>query len=418
MSAAASHLDGGEALIALAADVPASAQAASVAIVSGGAAIATRTRSAHPPTVRVTAPASGTTVGASGVVRWVAKDADSDALAATVAYSLDDGKHWRTIYSGPSTGSAKLPGAYFSASRRARVLVRVNDGFDERGARSGRFRARGVPPVVRLRSPAPGTKLLSSSTLVLEGEAFDDASQPLTGKQLVWFAGKRRLGSGAALSTADLSPGKQRLRLVATDRMGRQGTATVTVAVAAVAPQLLELSGPKKVSRRARKVTLRLAVNTRSKLTANGRALTVGRRTSRVTLPIRPGPQGTEAAARAAGRQASARRCRSPFRGAERRPGLGGGGGVGGGAGGWGERGGTGPGGGGGGAPGAGGGKGGGAPGARGPPRRGGGTGGRRGGGGRGATARPTRSAAWPAFARGEALAPGQLGHQSADDRV
>jgi hypothetical protein len=289
MSAAASHVDGGGALLALAADVPASAQAASVAIVSGGGATATRTRSAHPPTVRVTAPASGTTVGAHAVVRWVAKDADSDALAATVAYSLDDGKHWRTIYSGPSTGSAKLPGAYFSASRRARVLVRVNDGFDERGAKSGRFRARGARPLVRLRSPAAGTKLLSSSTLVLEGEAFDDTSHPLTGKRLVWFAGKRRLGTGGALSTSDLSAGRQRLRLVATDRAGRRGTATVTVAVTGVAPQLIELGGPKKVSRRARKVTLRLAVNTRSKLTANGRAFTVGRHVSRVTLPIRPG---------------------------------------------------------------------------------------------------------------------------------
>jgi hypothetical protein len=222
-------------------------------------------------------------------VRWVAKDADSAALAATVAYSLDDGKHWRTIYSGPSTGSAKLPGAYFSASRRARVLVRVNDGFDERGAKSGRFRARGARPLVRLRSPAAGTKLLSSSTLVLEGEAFDDASQPLTGRRLVWFAGNRRLGTGGALSTADLSPGRQRLRLVATDRAGRRGTAAVTIAVAGVAPQLIELSGPKKVGRRARKVTLRLAVNTRSKLAANGRSFTVGRHVSSVTLPIRPG---------------------------------------------------------------------------------------------------------------------------------
>jgi hypothetical protein len=289
MTAAASHIDGGEALIALDADVPASARAASVAIMQGGAAIATRARSAHPPTIRVIAPAKGTTIGTTGVVRWTANDADGDPLAATVAYSLDGGKRWRTIYSGPNTGSATLPGAYFSASRRARVLVRVNDGFDERGATSGRFRARGVRPVVRLRSPLQGTKLLSSSTLVLEGEAFDDASQPLTGKRLVWLAGKRRLGTGTALSTADLAPGRQRLRLVATDRTGRRGTAAVTVAVAAVAPQLLELSGPKRVSRRARKIVLRLAVTTRSKLTANGHTFTVGRHVSSVTLPIRPG---------------------------------------------------------------------------------------------------------------------------------
>lgn len=289
MSASAFHLEGGGARTELAADVPAATEAARVGIVQNGSAIATRTRSAHPPAVRITAPRAGTKVGASGVVRWTATDADGDPLAASVAYSFDDGKRWRTIYAGPSTGSAKLPGAYFSASRRARVLVRVNDGFDERGATSGRFSARGVPPVVRLRSPRPGTKLLSSSTVVLEGEAFDDTSRSLTGRRLVWFAGRRRLGTGATLSTGDLSPGRQRLRLVATDSAGRRNTAVVTVVVAAVAPQLLELDGPKNVSVRARSVTLRLAVTTRSRLTANGRAFIVGRRATRVTLPIRPG---------------------------------------------------------------------------------------------------------------------------------
>ena len=36
-------------------------------------------------------------------------------------------------------------------------------------------------------------------------------------------------------------------------------------------------------------LTLRMAVNTRSRLAANGRAFTVGKRARQVTLPIRPG---------------------------------------------------------------------------------------------------------------------------------
>jgi hypothetical protein len=223
------------------------------------------------------------------VVRWAASDSDGDALMASVAYSLDDGRHWRTIFSGPDAGSAVLPGAYFSASKHGRVAVRVNDGFDEAAAVSQRFRALGAAPVVRLLSPAAGARILNTSTLVLSGQAIDDAGKILTGRRLQWFAGARRLGRGASLSTADLAPGKQRIRLVAMDRTGRRGSATVLVTVAATVPQLLSLDGPKKVARKARSVTLKLAVSARSNLAVNGRRFTVGQRPKAVRIPIRRG---------------------------------------------------------------------------------------------------------------------------------
>jgi hypothetical protein len=183
-----------------------------------------------------------------------------------------------------------LPGEYFSASRRARVLVRVNDGFDETGARSARFRARGVAPVVRILSPRPGARVLNSSTLVLSGQAIDDASRPITRRaRLAWFAGRRRLGRGVTLSTADLTPGRQRIRLVATDRTGRHGTASATVTVVATKPQLLALSGPKRVSTKAHTVTLRIAASVRSTLTAGGRSFIVGHAARSVRVPIRAG---------------------------------------------------------------------------------------------------------------------------------
>ncbi len=290
MAASAANTHGGAPLVALTADVPGAAAMGSVAVVSGGATIAARARSAHPPTVRVTSPRSGASVAGRGLVRWTATDSDKDPLSATVAYSLDDGRTWRTIYSGPSSGSATLPGAYFSASRRSRVLVRVNDGFDETGARSARFGARGVPPVVRILSPKAGERVLNSSMLVLSGQAIDDASQPITRRtRLAWFAGRRLLGHGASLSTADLVPGRQRIRLVATDRTGRRGTASTSVRVIATKPQLLELNGPKRVGVKARTVALRIAVSVRSKLTVNGRSFTVGRKARGVRVAIRPG---------------------------------------------------------------------------------------------------------------------------------
>ena len=126
---------------------------------------------------------------------------------------------------------------------------------------------------------------------MLSGEAFDDASQPITGRRLSWFAGKRRIGRGARLATADLAPGRQRIRLVARDRSGRKGSASVPVQVVATQPQLLSLSGPKRVKRGARTVTLQIAVSVRARLTANGRSFAVGRKSRRVRIPIRPGRQ-------------------------------------------------------------------------------------------------------------------------------
>ena len=145
-AATSGHAEGGGAFNQLSADVPFSPQVGAVAVMQADAVLATRLRSALPPTVRVTAPSRAATIKGRALVRWKAADADGDPLTATVAYSGDDGRTWRTIYSGPSRGRAALPGSYFASSRRARVLVRVSDGFDETGARSERFRARGVAP--------------------------------------------------------------------------------------------------------------------------------------------------------------------------------------------------------------------------------------------------------------------------------
>jgi hypothetical protein len=289
MAASSGHVEGGGQLVALAADVPFAAAARAVSVRSSGTVIATRKRSAHAPTVRVTSPKRGASIRAKGTVRWAAKDADGDALAATVAYSRDNGKTWRTVYAGPDTGRAALPGAYFSASRRARVLVRVNDGFNESGAQSQTFRARGAKPQVRILPASSSKPMLNTSTLVLSGQAFDDQAQPLIRRRLTWYAGKRRIGRGTALSTSDLAPGRQRIRLVAKDRTGRSASASTTVKVVATQPQILALSAPKRVSRKARSVTLAIAVSVRAKLKVNGRSTPVGRQVRKVKVPIKSG---------------------------------------------------------------------------------------------------------------------------------
>ena len=84
------------------------------------------------------------------VVRWRATNPDHQNLTASVDYSRDDGRSWKTVFIGPNTGHASLPGSYLEGSRSARVRVRVNDGFNESVAVSSRFTVLDAPPQVTI----------------------------------------------------------------------------------------------------------------------------------------------------------------------------------------------------------------------------------------------------------------------------
>jgi hypothetical protein len=209
------------------------AGAARVEIVRDGEVIASRDRSAHAPAVRLTSPKPGARIPRTGktTIRWRASDADGDPLQALVQYSPDNGHTWHTLSLGVAATRLAVGNRLFSAARRGRVRVVVNDGFADTTARSGAFRAAGARPSVQITSPSAGTTVASTASLVLSGQAYDDALRPITGKRLTWFDGKRRLGRGATISVRGLPAGTRRLQLRAKDRNGRTGRATVTVKV-------------------------------------------------------------------------------------------------------------------------------------------------------------------------------------------
>src|SRR5205823_1466117 len=106
---------------------------ASVSVVSGATTLATRTRSRHIPVVKVLSPRAGATVGRGRTVTvaYSARDADHDPLTAKVEYSRDDGQTFTTLWTGPAGRTAKLSSAQLAGSSRARIRVRVSDGFNE-----------------------------------------------------------------------------------------------------------------------------------------------------------------------------------------------------------------------------------------------------------------------------------------------
>jgi hypothetical protein len=217
-------------------------------------------------------------------VRWRATGRD---LTATIDFSSGGGK-WQTVYFGPSTGHATLPAGLLQASRKARVRVRVTDGFSAATATSRAFRADGPPPTAEIVRPAAGEQLGAGQRVTLLGHAFDGAGHELKGRALRWFAGRKRLGSGARL-TARLPAGKMTLRLVATDARGRRTTAKRTVR-STPPPLTITRLRSDGVKAKALRAMMTIATSRTAVLRAGGRRFAVGPKARRlsVSLPGKP----------------------------------------------------------------------------------------------------------------------------------
>jgi hypothetical protein len=266
-------------------------KAASVEIVRDGTVIASRTRSRHAPSVRFLAPRPGQTVGVHGKVkvRWRASDVDGGALVANLDYSRDGGHSWKPIFAGPDNGHVTLPSGLLSHSAKARLRLRVGDGFNETTVVSRRFTAIGGPPAVRIASPAPNQRIAADATLDALGEAWDDRQAPLRGRSLHWFDGRRPLGTGMRLSVTGLRPGRRVLRLVGRDASGRVTSDSVRIRVLPVRPLFVVLTAPKTLSRSARRLRIRVAASVPSTLLAGGRKFSVDRHPRKLRLPVKRG---------------------------------------------------------------------------------------------------------------------------------
>ena len=269
---------------------PLPAGAAAVTATSG--ANTDRVERSKPPTLKLLAPRTGTRVGGTKGsklgVRWTARDPDGDPLQVTIDYA-PDGRAFRPVYQGPSTGQASLSGDLFSASRKGRVRVTVNDGFNQARAVSGTIVAAGRAPQVDIATPGRKAKLTAGIRTVLTGQATDDAGRSLTGKSLTWFAGSKRLGTGNNLRVA-LPPGSTRLRLVARDRSGRTGTAAQVLKVAAVGLVVDRVDAPARVKPKVKTVTVTALTSTLASLRIGGRNYAIGPKAKKlkVKLPAKP----------------------------------------------------------------------------------------------------------------------------------
>ena len=294
------HVDGPgqQPALLLSATMPFAPNAAAVVITANGQELASRVRSAHAPAVLWMAPTAGSRIGRmhATIVRWSAHDADGDRLAATVDYSADGGRTWKVVADNITGDTTRIANGLLAGSTNARFRVRVSDGFNVTAALSGRLRAVGAPPLVQIIGAHTGGRVLATSTILLQGVAFDDAGRQLTGARLKWYAGTRLIGRGQLLTIQRLPSGATVLTLKATDSHGRTSHAALRIQVLAPKPTLTFVRAPAKLSPRARRITITLASNvpaaftiaaTRHKINSKPRTITIPIHTGRSTLRLR-----------------------------------------------------------------------------------------------------------------------------------
>jgi len=284
-AAAARIAEGG---VQITGTVPAPARTAQVYLRRGERATR-RVATPNAPRVRIMTPRAGQRVARGDVeVRWRATDADGGPLIASVDFSTDRGRSWRGIRVGPSDNRVALSRAMLAGSRRARVRVRVDDGFNETAATSRTFTVVAAPPSVGITAPEGNLTIDAGSPLTLRGGATGAFGARLPGRGLQWFDGRQRLGGGASITVRDLSPGRHRIALAAT-QSGVTRRATRVVTVRGVRPAFLVLKAPAKVGRRTRSVRLRVASTVTATLSAGRRRFRVSPRARQITIPIKRG---------------------------------------------------------------------------------------------------------------------------------
>ncbi len=294
MRASFGHVDSRPAvpILTLTGVVPATG-VSSVRITANGATLATRTEGPNAPAVTIPRRPRFGAAERNGVLARVRARQRAHS-SVEVDYSGDGGRRWNPIWIGPNRGSALVPLRYLFRSADARLRVIVNDGFRAASAVSQRFRSPGAPPSVQIMMPSSGTRELNDAPLGLEGQAFDDSSRMLTGPRLRWMLGHRLLGTGGRITVTGLPAGRHRIVLVATDRFGRTGRASVEVVLRGSRPVFIALAAPRSAKRKARSLRLKVASSLPVPLVVRvpglrAQRFTVGRSTRRLTVRIRPG---------------------------------------------------------------------------------------------------------------------------------
>jgi hypothetical protein len=110
-------------------------------ILARGKVVAKRVAPKRSPKVSLLSPRRGTLKRAKTVsLRWRVRGVRRGTFTTRIEFSQDGGRRWRTLASGLLATRASFKGTMLTTTKRGRLRVIVNDGFNDVTATSGRLR--------------------------------------------------------------------------------------------------------------------------------------------------------------------------------------------------------------------------------------------------------------------------------------
>ncbi len=211
--------------------VPFPAGAARITLSQGATVLASRNVSANAPTVSLTGPGAGASLGATATISWTASDADGDSLTFDVLSSRD-GQTWVPIATGLTATRFDWDTTDVAGSDSTRVRVVAMDGVHSASATSGTLRLARKAPRVGFVTPLDGAVVGPGQPLSIEVYGADPEDGSLPGSALsVTSSRNGALGGGPTLVVSNLGIGAHTLTVTGTDSDGQRSSASVSVTV-------------------------------------------------------------------------------------------------------------------------------------------------------------------------------------------
>lgn len=178
------------------------------------------------PVVNITAPSSGTTVGAGSAINFsaTATDTEDGNLGASVTWSSSlDG----SLGTGASISTSSLS----VGTHTITAAVADSDTLTGSDAIAVTISVSGAPPVVTITGPADATTSLKGASITFTGTAVDPEEGDIA-SSLTWFSNVNgELGTGASLDVSRLSFGTHLITAKAIDSATLSDEDSITVTI-------------------------------------------------------------------------------------------------------------------------------------------------------------------------------------------
>jgi hypothetical protein len=213
--------------------VPASASVSKFEIKRGDQVIHVVTRSQAPPQVESVSHPREASPSEPFELSWQALDPDGDALSYSLFYSCDADSGWELIANDIVESNLTVDPSSLPGGERCSFEVVANDGMNTASAISEHpISVQDKPPQVNILPDRDNWTLPEGEIIWLEGAGFDFEDGELSESFLQWQdATGELIGSGHALTLADLEPGDHRIAFTGWDSAQQFSRDEITITI-------------------------------------------------------------------------------------------------------------------------------------------------------------------------------------------